>query len=344
MSGFITILPHYAMYGLVNFLRSRGISINESLAVLQCTSADLTSDEKHFSIADYERLRAYASKKLDCNNLGFEHGKAFYPGEWGLLGHIVMASENLVQALYFQKRYQCLMSALGRAYHIQEHGLVTMRWLSDASATTNSIEQVITAWVAFAFSNTLSEDKPVSVHFVHQPLANEQHYQEFFGCEVHFQANFNGIVIKESSLHLPLINQNDAVLNVLCCHAENLLAEKRANASLAIINQYIIEMLPNRVPKLDDIAQHLGLSTRQLQRKFQKESTNLTSLLEDIRKSLAVSYLSQTDHKLMYISTMLGYSEQSAFQRAFRRWTGKTPQSFRLQPTPIPLCSDNNSP
>jgi len=336
MSGFITALPHYAMYGLVNFLMSRGVTVNESLAVLQCKLTDLTTDDKHFSLTDYERLRAYARNRLDCNNLGFEHGKAFYPGEWGLLGHIVMASENLVQALYFQKRYQCLMSALGRAYHVQEDGIVTMRWLSDSSATDNSIEQVITAWVAFAFANTLSDEKPLSIHFVHQPLANEQQYQDFFGCEVHFKANFNGIVIKEASLHLPLINQNEMVLNVLCCHAENLLAEKRATASLGIINQYIIEMLPNRVPKLDDIAQHLGLSTRQLQRKFQKEQTNLTSLLEDIRKSLAISYLSQTDHKLMYISMMLGYSEQSAFQRAFRRWTGKTPQSFRLQPTLTP--------
>ena len=334
MTGLPDLIPNYSLQGLVNFLTKQGIALDALLQELDCELSDLTENHRRFTLKDYENLSDFASQTLNCPNLGFKHGTTFEVGEWGLLGHIVMASKNLWQALGYQKRYQCLVGSTGQAYHEIQGSNVIMRWLSEPNATPNSIEQVITAWVCFAFNHTISEDKPLSVNFVHSPIADVDEYEEFFDCEVNFNASFNGLIFKEKSLHLPLINQNQEVLNVLCCHAEHLLSEKRASASLNLIHQFIVELLPTKVPELSDIAEHLGMSTRQVQRQFQKENTSLTALLEAIRKSLAISYLNQTDHKLLYISTMLGYSEQSAFQRAFKRWTGQTPQSYRLRPMP----------
>lgn len=330
-----TSIPHYSIRGLVHFLVKRGISQQLLLTKLECELADLNAPKKAFNSHDFEGLLAFGAEQLNIPNIGFLHGQSFDPSAWGLLGNIVEVSENLWQALGYQKRYQCLMGTFGRAYHEIERDTVIMRWLSEPNASNSNIEQVITAWVSFAFSNTITDQKPIAVHFTHAPLADTECYQTFFGCPVHFNANFNGVIIKEASLRLPLIHQNKEVLDVLCCHAEHQLAHKKANASLDIVSQLIVEMLPNKVPELIDLAEHLAISTRQLQRKFEKEGTNLTSLLEDIRKRLAISYLCQTDHKLLYISTVLGYSEQSAFQRAFKRWTGQTPQSFRLTPKPI---------
>lgn len=328
-------IPHYSIRGLVNFLINQGLEQQVLLSMLDCSLSDLNTPKKTFYGHDYERLLEIGSAQLALPNIGFLHGKYFHPSAWGLLGNIVEVSENLWQALGYQKRYQCLMGTFGRAYHELDDESVIMRWLSEPNASNNNIEQVITAWVSFAFANTISNEKPLSVHFMHSPLAALDDYEAFFGCPVFFNANFNGVIIREKSLRLPLIHQNKEVLDVLCCHAEHQLSHKKANASLDIVSQLIVEMLPKKVPELADIAEHLSISTRQLQRKFEKEGTNLTSLLEDIRKRLAISYLCQTDHKLLYISTVLGYSEQSAFQRAFKRWTGQTPQSFRLSPIPI---------
>lgn len=336
-------IPSYALAALLNFLVDKGVERDFLLAKLSISEQDICSTDKKFSASDYERIMQLGQQTLGEPNVGFLHGKSSDVGQWGLLGFIVLASENLWQALGYQRRYQCLLGALGTAYHEVDGDIVTMRWLSSQEASANSIEQVITAWVSFAFTNTISNEKPVSVHFVHAPLADVAHYQEFFGCDVNFNAPFNGVVINRHSLELPLINHNQEVLKLLCCHAENQLAEKKASASLAVIRQYITEVLPEKVPELSDVAQHLGMSTRQLQRHFQKTETNLTNLLNDVRRSLAIAYLSQTDHKIAYIATVLGYSEQSAFQRAFKRWTGRTPQSFRLTPTPVNTHSDTDS-
>lgn len=328
----LEIVPYYSMRGLVNFLRHQGFTYNELLKQLGCEAAALNRQSSAFTTTDYLALYQYALTRSNNKNLGFAHGKHLHVSEWGILGHIVMASENLSQALAFQRRYQCLTSTQGYAYHEQIENDTIMRWLSAPNTPSIIIEEVITAWVAFAFSHTISDQKPKAVHFVHPAPTDVTEYETFFGCPVVFNAQFNGVIINSQSLTLPLINANPEVLNVLCSHAEIQLTQKKANASLTLIRQYIIEQLPTQVPSLTDIAEHLTISVRQLQRKFQKEQTNLTELLEQIRKNQAIAYLTQTDHKLIFIASKLGYSEQSAFQRAFKRWTGQTPQAFRLNP------------
>ncbi|MGB3667877.1 MAG: AraC family transcriptional regulator, partial [Bermanella sp.] len=93
--------------------------------------------------------------------------------------------------------------------------------------------------------------------------------------------------------------------------------------------QYIIESLATKVPSLEDAASFLGVSSRSLQRKFKLQGTNFKSIVDDVRKEYAFSYLLQTNYKMSYISQILGFSEQSVFQRAFKRWTGMTPGEYR---------------
>ncbi len=335
MSDMRSVVPFYSMRGLVKFLQQQGLAETEILQNLGCEAEALSQQLVPFTIGDYYQLYEFAMAKLGKSNLGFLHGKTLFLGQWGILGHIVMASENLSQALFYQKRYQSLTSVLGHAYHEENGSETTMRWLSSPDTPTYIIEQVVTAWIAFAFEHTLSEQKPKSVHFVHSEHDHIEQYESFFGCEVIFNSSFNGVVIRTESLSLPLINHNKEILSLLCNHAEVQLTEHKALASLTIIREYLVDQLPTKVPSLTNVAEHLGISVRQLQRKFQKEQTNLTELLEIVRRNLAIAYLTQTDHKISYIATMLGYSEQSAFQRAFKRWTDTTPQSFRLNPTAV---------
>ncbi|NMP30180.1 AraC family transcriptional regulator [Thalassotalea sp. M1531] len=331
----ICSLPHYSVRALVNYLVNCGLDRKLLLTHIATDEQALSNAQQSYPQSDYEALLSYGANQLNIPNIGFMHGKAFELSFWGILGHIVAAAPTLWDALGYQKRYQCLLGNSGQAYHEIEDEVVTIRWLSDAQCSANSIEQVITAWVAFAFSYTLSNDKPISVHFTHSAVSGLEQYQEFFGCEVLFNTEFNGIKVKQSSLTLPLTAFNEEVLTVLCNYAEQKLSQKKSTGSLDIIRQYIIETLPEGIAELNEVAQFLGISSRQLQRKFQQQNTSLTAFLEHIRQDLAVSYLTQTNHKLLYISSVLGYSEQSAFQRAFKRWFNCTPQEYRLNPKAI---------
>lgn len=330
-----TFLPSYSVRSLINFLVERGLCRSELLVLINTTLEQINDGSYSYTNSAYESLLEFGAQQLHCTNIGFQYGKVFDLNAWGLLGHIVAVSPTLKQAIYYQRRYQCLLGNTGQAYHEEGDGIITTRWLSVPECSTQSIEQVITAWVSFSLQYTLSEDKPISIHFTHHLTTEIDEYLNYFDCPVYFNANFNGIRAKVSSINMPLKAYNEEILNVLCAHAENKLINKRLNASLDMVTEFIINELPHQLPSLSQVATHLGISSRQLQRQLNKERTNLTLLTETIRKNLSVAYLIQTDHKLIYISTMLGYSEQSAFQRAFKRWTGITPQEFRISPIPL---------
>ena len=330
-------VPQYCVKSLAHFLMQLGLDKQQILTTLNTDEVSFSDPKTHYDLSKYDDILAEASRTLEIKNIGFHFGQAFELGIWGILGHIVVAAPNLEQALYYQKRYQCLIGNVGQAEHEINDSVLTMRYISHPAASTNNLEHVITAWLTFAFSYTRSTDAPISVHFTHQCLTNIDEYEEFFRCPVVFGDDFNGIKINIKSLSHPIISSNSDVLNVLISHAEQQLANKRQTASMDIIREYIIEQLPSQLPSLEDVANHLEISVRQLQRQFQKDQINLTLLVESIRQQLAISYLTQTNHKLIYISSILGYSEQSAFQRAFKRWFGVTPQAYRLQPTAIEL-------
>ena len=101
--------------------------------------------------------------------------------------------------------------------------------------------------------------------------------------------------------------------------------------SLEVIKDYVMKSLPSHVPDIEEIAECLNLSVRTVQRKLQDYDTSYSQVLDAIRKELALTYLRQTQNSALYISERLGFSEQSAFQRAFKRWTGNTPKKYRLQ-------------
>jgi AraC-like DNA-binding protein len=83
------------------------------------------------------------------------------------------------------------------------------------------------------------------------------------------------------------------------------------------------------IPTLQEVAANLHMSPRSLQRKLQQESSSYQDLAESVRKSMAIHYLNQGNYPVKEISYMLGYNELSAFSRAFKKWTGQTPQDFR---------------
>src|SRR5882757_4161359 len=86
------------------------------------------------------------------------------------------------------------------------------------------------------------------------------------------------------------------------------------------------------IPSLQEVAANLHLSPRSLQRKLQLEGSSYQDLAESVRKSMAIHYLNQGNYPMKEISYMLGYNELSAFSRAFKKWTGQTPQEFRKAP------------
>jgi AraC-like DNA-binding protein len=96
-----------------------------------------------------------------------------------------------------------------------------------------------------------------------------------------------------------------------------------------VIKNKIYEMLPLGSPSQTQIADHLGMSLRSLQRKLQEQGTNYKDILEQTRKKLSMDYIQQRHLSLSEISYLVGFSSVGNFNRAFKRWTNKTPGEYR---------------
>jgi AraC-like DNA-binding protein len=99
----------------------------------------------------------------------------------------------------------------------------------------------------------------------------------------------------------------------------------------ARVERFVLEGLPKGAPTLADVADALGMGERTLARRLAGEGAPFRRIVDELRRDLAKGYLADPELSLSQIAYLLGYSEQSAFTNAFRRWTGRPPRRFRVE-------------
>ena len=107
------------------------------------------------------------------------------------------------------------------------------------------------------------------------------------------------------------------------------LARFDANSLSVKVRRLLAETLPDGEFKQDHVASALAMSVRSLQRNLHKEGVNFKELLEMTRQDMAMKYIEEKQLSIIEICCLLGFSDQSNFTKAFKRWTGKTPHSYR---------------
>ena len=314
---------------LVNYLTVNGIKRDVILAKIGLTEQKLNQSNQFINACDYELLYQLAEQEIPFRNIGFEFGKTIDPDRWGILGYIAFTAPTLKAALVNQRNYQTLVGNLGTPLQEFHQGSMVLKWLPAYRCSFHTVEEIITGWAVMAKSLSNNTVQPLALYFTHNCHTKEQEYQDFFECEVNFNSDFNGIKIEQSVLDTALTKHNPELHNLLCQHASKMINNLVEELPIEVITRFISNQLPLGVPEIEDAAKNLQMSVRTLQRKLNENQQTFTGLINIIRQDLATSYLGNTNTKIIYISQMLGFSEQSAFQRAFKRWTGKTPKQFR---------------
>lgn len=167
------------------------------------------------------------------------------------------------------------------------------------------------------------------VRFRHAEPARTAHYQAVFGVPVTFGAPVDEVVFPAATLALPLPDANAAMCAFFARHVqEKLDALAPVSGVCEQVKAFIADHLPENDLGLDAMAARLGMSPRTLQRRLRAEGASLHGLVEQVRRERAIAFLG-TSMASGEIAYLLGYSEPSAFHRAFKRWTGATPEAFR---------------
>lgn len=194
-----------------------------------------------------------------------------------------------------------------------------------------SNEATIASVVSISRQVSTRDFRPLAIYFKHSPPASLSAHERHFGCPVHFDAEIDALLVSDEALLTPNKLGDESISRFFDTHLEAELAQHQDDSLLdQRVRIQISQSLSEGIPAVSEIAGRLGMSGRTLQRRLSDRGRSFQSIVDDARRELAHRLLRQTEYSLAEVAFLTGFSEQSAFNRAFKRWEGQTPRSFRL--------------
>lgn len=173
---------------------------------------------------------------------------------------------------------------------------------------------------------------------VHLPYPVPEHAEDYdtvFGAPVIFEQSEAAVILSNEVLTLPVIRDEAAVERWLRAAPRDVLASRDHGTRVEDQVRRILERcLQGEWVSADDVASRLSMSTQHLRRVLREEGTSMTRIKEELLRDAAIASLVRGNESIADLAARLGYSEPSAFYRAFRRWTGTAPSSYRPDLTP----------
>lgn len=183
-------------------------------------------------------------------------------------------------------------------------------------------------WVQIARIATREQIRPLAVHATVELPAVEV-YEDYFGTPVQM-GRFNGLTFSTSDALKPFLTVSDSTWAIFEPELRRRLDDLTQESSFRDrVRACLIEILASGQSSIDDVAAQLAISSRTLQRRLQTEDTSFQKVLDELRQELARHYLVASDYSSGQIAFLLGYEEPNSFFRAFRAWTGQTPEHVR---------------
>ncbi|WP_250656805.1 AraC family transcriptional regulator [Alkalimarinus coralli] len=300
-------------------------------------SADLTLDVfnnlQRFTMDETVKLWGACIEETGDPCFGLHLGEKVRPATFHIVGYTLMNSANLSEAFDKLNQYQRLISDGGVFQRLPTSRGVWLVYHPRPGSIPfyyHQIDAVLAAVLSFSRWVTGEVLSPIDVSLAREKPACIDEYRRIFGVEPVFDAEFDGVLISHETLALPLLEADEELCEVHESHARKRLIELESDNG---VKDKVVNLLRRYMSNQDAgrafIANKLGLSEKSLQRKLAEEGATFQGLYNDLRQRLALDYVSDTAIPLAEVALMLGFSDSSAFYRAFKRWTGNTPGDYR---------------
>ncbi len=234
-------------------------------------------------------------------------------------------SERYGQVLGSAEKYSLERSEDGAFFCLEKSG-------KEGRGKRLSNEASLSAVAAISQEVSSKPFRPLAVYFKHAASGGGALYADHFQCAVHFESARDAMLVSEQSLATPNRLGDPTIAQFFDRHLEEQLAAMSDDEGLERrVRIAVSESLSAGIPTLSDIATALGMGARTLQRRLADKQHSFQGVVDLARRELAQKLLEDTDYSLAEIAFLTGFSEQSAFTRAFKRWSGQTPRSYRLR-------------
>lgn len=289
--------------------------------------------------ADYYRFFAALSERdPDGLRLPLRIGAAMRSDEYGAFGLAWKSAPDLRGSYARSERYG---HVLGSAETYSMERTAEGVFFSLDKAGDGSLGMLLSNEASMSAVATISQEvstapfTPKGIFFKHHPRGDVSVYEAHFGCPVHFETEQDAILVTDDMLAVPNKLGDETIATFFDRHLAAELAAMTDDTGLEQrVRIAVSQTLSEGVPSVTDIASQLGVSGRTLQRRLSNKGVSFQGLVDLARRELAERLLKDTDYSLAEVAFLTGFSEQSGFTRAFKRWAGQTPRSYRLGDTP----------
>jgi AraC-like DNA-binding protein len=289
-------------------------------------------------LASFITLFEEAARRTQQDNFGLWFGNQFMPRDLGLWGYAAISAPTMgsaLETLVNLFRYQQGSSYL--RYVRRKDGLLRLEYqivAPDIVARRQDAELSLGMFLNVIREAMGPRWAPEEVHFEHpRPQAWKDH-ESAFDAPVYFSQPTNALVFRGDILDRSMPARDLQLLAVMQTCMEQLGPTSAAADGLFDRIRAAIRMrLPGGCPTLEQVAHDLRISPGAVQRELSEHNVTYKDAVETTRRNLAELYLQQRQLPLTEIALLLGYSELSAFSRAFTRWTGTSPRHYRRMKT-----------
>lgn len=305
--------------------------------------------EGGLSAPEFDRFMVAGWQALGDPAFGLRAGRVVRPERFSVVGIAAMSSPDLGTALARKARYNRLI--WGDVYEIEQRGdRATLRVAPAGPPRPYSqarIDMELASVLAFARLVTghpvaaqrlmLRQPRPASADYLNL-------YREVFGCPIDFDSDDDALVFDTRDLKRALVSENSVIGGLLVQAAEERLGRLGQLGELGQLGQLgnpdgdslraratqaLRRLLRGSEPTLAAVATQLHMSERTLQRRLAEMKLSFTDLLDTVRHETALGYLREQRVTVEEVGFLLGFATPSSFFRAFKRWTGQTPQGWR---------------
>jgi AraC-like DNA-binding protein len=324
-----------ALLGVKEFAVSQGIDPDSALAEVHLP-VDL--QDAQLSGAQFNALVELCAVRSNNPLFGLQFGLHQGTQSLGTLLYAMRCTGNVGEALNLLTRYFHVHSdgAQVRLERQAGNALLLYEITDGALASVRQTVELAMGIAACLLRELLGHAwQPRGLMFRHCCVANRSAYRALLGVLPRFDCPVNAWVFDESLLAIPL-----EATDVRCQQLAQQHIDELARMTLQELPSYVQKLLRSRLANgqvaIGQIAEHMMISPRTLQRYLMTQGTGFQELLDDTRQAMAARYLSDSSISLTQLASLLGYADLSTFSRAFTRWNGISPQKWKQHKYQIP--------
>ncbi|WP_010486351.1 AraC family transcriptional regulator ligand-binding domain-containing protein [Pseudomonas sp. S9] len=326
------LVPVAYAEALLELLNELGVNREQVYAHANVRPQVLDNPNGRLSLVDFNLLAISALELCNEPALGLLLGQRLNVSTHGILGYAVLASANLDKAIQFALKYYRVLGISFELELIESADRVELRARESmplGNLNRFAAEGLLASLFTIAAFLVGEPLKHIEVGFSYGAPDYADRYEQVFGVGAKFEQPYHSLSMPRAYLDKPMALANPATVQMCEQQCEVLLSTLAVEDRLLTRVRRLLLARPGDFPDLASAAKALNTSTRTLRRHLSNMGTSYQQVLDDVRRGLALQYLTSTHLPLYEIAYLLGFNDPSNFRRAFKKWTGKLPSAYR---------------